>query len=233
MSVLTDIFESLFGGLDQQADTRDAQAAEYLEQLMREQGAAQEIQGAPVDITGRTAQAEALRRMQGIAAQGGLTAEDRARMDMINRQAAQQEQGQRQAIMQQQGARGALGGGAQLAQQLMAQQEGASRRAQGGLQTAAEAQRRALEAIQQSGGMGAQLQGSDAQAAAARNAIAQFNAQQRENAMGRTAGLARMKYGEMGGEKIRAKQKRGEEALGGLIGGGAQIGARLMTGGMI
>lgn len=230
-----DILESIFGDLPGQARTKDEQAQAYLEQLMQQAGQTDEITGAPIDMTGRGAQLDALRRMQGIASAGGMTAEDRAQLDQINRQVGQQQQSARQAIMQQQGARGALGGGAQLAQQLMSQQAGADRAAQGGLQTAAQAQQRALQAIQQSGGMGSQLQGQDMQASEAKNRIAQFNAGQRQDALNRRLGLGGAKYANITGQakSLRDRQQRGEEGLGGAIGGAVQIGGRLITGGMI
>jgi len=219
MALFQNMYDSLFGDLESQARNKDDQAFKYLDTL--EGVAGQEFlapNATAVDPTGRNAQMQALQRMQGIADAGGLTAMDRARLDDVNRQAAQQEQSQRGAIMQNAAQRGALGSGATLAAQMAAQQGSASRRAQGGLQTAAMAQQRALDAISQTGQMGQNLRGQDMQTSAAQDAINRFNASQRGDAVNRRLGVGGMRYGGMQGQAkaLRDRQREGEESWGSL-----------------
>lgn len=141
--------------------------------------------GITEDPTLRAAQMGALQKYQDITAQGGLTAEDRARLAMINQQAAQQEQAQRQAIMANMQARGMGGSGAELAAQLAAQQGGAQTRAMGGWDTARAAEQRALQAIASQAQLGGQIRGQDygiaSNRASALDAINRFNQMNRMN----------------------------------------------------
>lgn len=236
MSTFSDIYESLFGNLGGQADEQDLQNLRQIQDLYGKSGQVFSQGGTEydkLDPATRAAQMQALRQMQDIASQGGLTAVDRSRLDQINRQANQQEQSARQAIIQQQQARGALGGGAALAAQMMAQQGAAERRAQGGLNTAAEAQQRALQAIQSGAGMAGNIRQQDAQRAAAQDAINQFNTRQQESGLNRQLNMGTQRYNaqQAAAQRLRDKQKRGEEAFGGLLSGAAKIGSSAMTGG--
>jgi hypothetical protein len=94
------------------------------------------------------------------------------------------ERGQREAILQNAQARGVAGSGLELAQSMLAQQQASNRAAQQGLDVASMAQQRALQAILQGGQLGGQIRGQDfeeqARVAAAKDAIAQFNAQNQQ-----------------------------------------------------
>jgi hypothetical protein len=133
----------------------------------------------------REAQADALRQLSDISNQGGMTAIDRARMMEINDDMQTANRGAQQAITQNMAERGVSGSGAELAARLSGQQAASSNNARAGAEVAAEAQRRALEAIMAKGNLGGSMRGQDHQQAAAkaqaRDAINQFNATNRQN----------------------------------------------------
>lgn len=127
----------------------------------------------------KQAQYRVLNRLGEIAKQGGLDAQARARLERIASDEAMKERGSREAIIQQAAQQGRAGGGLDLAQRLMAQQGSAQSRALRGTEVAAEAERRALEALmaqgQQAGQMRGQEFGEQERVAAAKQAINQFN----------------------------------------------------------
>lgn len=134
-----------------------------------------------LDPATRNAQMQALARLQSIGDQGGMDSIDRARMSDILGQSASQARGAREAIQQNMRRRGVAGSGLEMVQQEMANQAAADQANRGGLQTAAEAQRRALEAIQGAGNLGGQIRaqdyGMESDRARARDAVTAFNAQ--------------------------------------------------------
>lgn len=127
------------------------------------------------------AQKQALQQLQQIGTQGGLTAVDKAQLNDITNQQNQQNQSQNAATMQQAQQRGV--GGSQLNQvnQLVNEQGNADRAASQGLNVAAQAQQRALAAMQAAGTQGGQLEaqqyGEQANKAQSQNAIDLFNKQ--------------------------------------------------------
>lgn len=127
----------------------------------------------------RNAQLEALTGLQNVASEGGLNFDDRARLAQIQGDNLAAEQGSREAILQNARQRGIGGSGLELASQLMNQQGSAGRRNMEGLNVAADAEKRALEAMMQSGVMGGQIRlqdyGEQARAAEAQDAINRFN----------------------------------------------------------
>lgn len=149
---------------------------------------------------GRSAQLKALEQVQGIADDGGLTAQDRAQMNDIQSQSAQAERGGREAILMNARERGVGGSGVELASQMLNQQGSATRANESGLDVAAMAQKRALDAIMQSGQLGGQIQSQEfseeAQKAKAQDIINQFNTANRQdvvnaNTMARNNAMAR------------------------------------------
>jgi hypothetical protein len=154
-----------------QGDPRD-----FLTQLQDSEF--QQIQGDP---SLRAAQTGALERLQQISSQGGLTSEDRARLDDIARQEGVRERGAREAILQNARQRGLSGSGLELQQQLINQQEAANRRAQRGTDVAALAQQRALDALRSGAQLGGQIRQQDfgeaSEKARAQDIINRFNAQ--------------------------------------------------------
>jgi hypothetical protein len=131
----------------------------------------------------KQAQINALNKLQEIG-EGGFTLQDKANLERIKNELAAAERGQREAILQNAQARGVSGSGLELAQQMLAQQQASNRAAQQGLDVASMAQQRALQAILQGGQLGGQIRGQDfeeqARVAAAKDAIAQFNAQNQQ-----------------------------------------------------
>lgn len=184
----------------------------------------------------QTAQMRALGALQGEAAQGGLTAQDRAAQQQSMDATAQQERGQREAIQQQNAMRsgGAGTSGAGLASAMAAQQGAAQRNAMAGTQQVADARSRALQAMTGAGqmatGISQQQFGQQSEAARARDAIQQFNAGQRlakqRGVLDATKSTADM----YGAEAARKKQEAA--AMGGAIGdiGGGVL--SMFTGGI-
>lgn len=113
---------------------------------------------AAADPMAVAAQRAAIQRM-GQVARTGYTAEDRAMEQQARSNAAQFERQQREAIMQQAATRGMQGAGTTLGAQLAAQQGGANRQSQASLDMAANAQRRALQALQMQSAASGQMRG--------------------------------------------------------------------------
>lgn len=145
-----------------------------------------------IDRTGRDAQMKALLGMQGIASEGGLTAEDRANVMALQEEVGRANKGNREAILQNMQSRGMAGSGLELAQQLGGQQETAMQSAKQGAELAKLAQMRKLEAIMQSGAMGKDLNYMDTKEAmdraAAQDAVNRFNASNTQDVLSRNVG---------------------------------------------
>jgi hypothetical protein len=126
-----------------------------------------------------SAQQGALSKLKQIADEGGLTAVDRARLFDAKNEMATASRGAQEAIMQNAQQRGVGGSGMEMANRMLAQQAAATRGSAAGVNVAAEAQKRALEAIQQQGTMatGMRTQGfnEDARKAEATDSINRFN----------------------------------------------------------
>lgn len=127
------------------------------------------------------AQKQALQQMQAVATQGGLTAIDKSQLNDINNAQNQQNQSQNAATMQQAQQRGVGGSALNEVNQLINEQGAADRAANSGVQVAANAQQRALQAMQAAGQTGSNLEtqayGEQANKAQAQNAIDLFNKQ--------------------------------------------------------
>jgi hypothetical protein len=138
------------------------------------------------------AQREALRRMQQVAA-GGYTPEEEAALRNIQSQTAAQAAAQQASLMEQFQRRGTLDSGAQMAMAQQAGQAAANRAGMQGLETAANAQRRAFQAMQGLGGLGTsvrgQAYGEAAQRAAAEDEKKLFEANARMNVAQNKAGI--------------------------------------------
>jgi len=140
----------------------------------------------------RQAQMAALGGLQETVDTQGMSAADRYAMQQIQDQSAQQERGQRASILQNAQQRGVAGSGLELASQMQNQQESASRAANQGFAVAAQAQQAKLQALNQLGTLGGNIQGQDfsqqAQIAAAKDAISKFNATNQQNQMNLNVG---------------------------------------------
>lgn len=158
-----------------------------LEKLLQEtQVGPSAMEGVQTDPRLRTAQMRALEQLERQGMGGGLTLGDRLAQEDAMGEAAAYERGQRGALQQSMAARGMAGSGLEAAQAMVGQQEGANRAARAGMSAAASAQERALRALEESGHMAGNIReqdwGEESERAAARDAVARFNAQARGDA---------------------------------------------------
>jgi hypothetical protein len=134
-----------------------------------------------VDPRLRQAQLNALSGLQGISDSGGMTLQEQANLQRMLTDIGAADRGRRQAITQNLQQRGIGGSGFELASQLQNAQDAAQLASQQGLDINAQAQQRALQALQQGGQLGGQIEdrsfGQQADAARANDLIKQFNIQ--------------------------------------------------------
>lgn len=127
------------------------------------------------------AQKQALAALQEVGTSGGMTAIDKARLQDITNEQNQVAKGRNEAVMQQAQQRGMGGSDINTVNQLLNEQGAADRASQRGTDVAAEAQARALQALQAAGTTAGQIRGQDygeqSNKAQAENAIDLFNKQ--------------------------------------------------------
>lgn len=137
----------------------------------------------------RDAQLNALLKLQEIGNEQGLDPESRAQLERVKSEVATQERGNREAIMQNMAQRGVSGSGMELAAQLQSSQGAANRSSLASFDIAAEARKRALEAIMQSGNLSGNIRSQDfgeqSEVAQAQDAINKFNTANRQDVTGR------------------------------------------------
>lgn len=152
----------------------------FMQQAEQMAGTAQEQ--TTTDPRLRQAQMNALETMSKMGAEG-LTAEDRMALNQSRRQTAGDAQSRQQSILQNMAQRGVGGSGMELAAKLASSQASADQAGQESDRTMAMAQRRMLDAVSGAGQLGGQVRGQEygeqTDLARARDAIAQFNLQQR------------------------------------------------------
>jgi len=145
-----------------------------------------------VDPTYKSAQLAALDDLKRISDEGGLTGTDLSNMEQIQGNIDADERGAREAIASNLKSQGAYGSGLQLAQQLQNQQDAATRSHSAGLQVAGGAQDRALQALQARGSLAGDVRGQEfgeqGTVAGASDAIARFNAANRQDVQSRNVG---------------------------------------------
>lgn len=143
-----------------------------------------EMTNISLDPRMKQAQMEALAGLQNISDSGGMTLTDDANLAKIENDEAIRSRGAREAILQNAQARGAGGSGLEIMAQLQNQQDSATRASSRDLDVAAQAQARALDALMQGGNLAGQMGAQDfsqqAQTAQAQDAIAAFNAKNRQ-----------------------------------------------------
>lgn len=143
------------------------------------------MEGISTDPNLKKAQMDALIGLQEIADSGGMTDMDRANLNRIATEEATANRGAREAILQNMEARGAGGSGMSLLAQLQNQQDSATRKAQRDMDITAQAQARALEALQAAGSTAGNIRNQDfseqSAIAGAEDAISKFNAQNQQN----------------------------------------------------
>jgi hypothetical protein len=141
-----------------------------------------------MDPQARKRMLDVMESMYRTGSEGGMDAGAKLAAAQTAAQTMGQERAQRGAIEQAFGARGMNSSGAGLASQLAAQQGGAQANKMGGLQAASDARARAMQAMMGAGQMGGQIQGQNLQAAQAKDAVSQFNANQRLRKAGAISG---------------------------------------------
>jgi hypothetical protein len=154
--------------------------------LTSEQASQERLEGTAqddiaIDLRLKDAQLRALGKLSEIAQNGGMSAQEKAELSRIQNDAATADRGRRESILTNMAARGQSGSGNDLLAQLQSSQAATDRQAQQGLDVAGMAQSRALQALQQQGQMAGSIRGQEygeqSDAARARDAIQQFNAQ--------------------------------------------------------
>lgn len=148
-----------------------------LEQKFQQQQS--ELKNISLDPTGRSAELQALAKMQEVGNANGLDAQSRAKIQAAIDSTNSNEKSQRDAIVQNFAARGMGGSGAEMQAQLLASQADANRASQQGMQASADAEQRALQAMMNSSTIGSSVRSQDytqaAEAAKAQDLINQFN----------------------------------------------------------
>jgi hypothetical protein len=164
--------------LVQQGQISPEEAQTYLQQSSA-------MNNISLDPKFKQAQMDALSSLQDIGNNHGVTAADQAQLNDIQTQEDTHARGAREAILQNAQARGVGGSGAELLSQMTNQQDAATRASNRGFDVAANAQQRALAALQAAGQMGGQLQNNQfnqqAQIANANDSISRFNTANQQN----------------------------------------------------
>lgn len=172
-------------------------SAPTLERVLAEQLGPSAMEGLPQDFGNRSARNLALQQLLNMGLEGGVDAGSQLALEQGRRAAALQEQQGRAAVRQEAQRRG-LGGAGEVVGQVLAQQAGADRASMGGLQAAADARQRALAALAQGGSMAGQAEAQDfgqaAAVAAAKDRIAQFNAEEASRAKYYNSGLQQQEW---------------------------------------
>jgi hypothetical protein len=138
-----------------------------------------EFDNISLDPRMKDAQMQALMSLQDIGNNGGRTLADDANMNKILSSVNADDRGRREAILQNANARGMGGSGMEMLAQLDSSQAATSRANQGGLDVAAQAEMRALDAMQRAGLLGGQIRSQEfdeqAQRARSQDLINNFN----------------------------------------------------------
>lgn len=139
----------------------------------------------------KDAQKQALEALK-TRGQIGLGPEEKAALNQIRREVAQDEEAKRQQILQNMAQRGMAGSGAELIAQLQSSQASTQRSAEQGEQLGALASQRALEAIRSAGSLGGDIRTQDFNVARTRgeaeDAVNRFNIEQSINRQSRNIG---------------------------------------------
>lgn len=160
------------------------QTPELVDQLVAEQLGPSAVEEMAMDPRLQSSQYAALQEITGLG-QTGLGAADRAAFNEMRRQAAGAAEAQQAQALSEMASRGMLDSGANLIAQLQAGQSQADRMSQEGDRLAANAAAARREALGQQANLASQMSAQDlalqGQKASARDTIAQFNAQNRQN----------------------------------------------------
>lgn len=134
------------------------EARALIEQELGGPSAMAEIYGERLAPEAAAAQKRALQQLQQVS-ERGYTPEEEAALRQIQAETAATAASQRAATQEAFARRGISGGGAERVAAFQAGSQAANRAAQQGLDVAAQAQRRAFQAMQQTGALGGQMRG--------------------------------------------------------------------------
>jgi hypothetical protein len=141
------------------------------------------MEGVQVDTNVLNKQKDALEGISDVA-EGGYSESDKATAREIQRTVSQDAQARQKAILNAMASRGVLGSGMELAAQLQGNQQAAEQMSRGGEGLTQQAQARALQALGQQADLASQMRtqeyGEQTDLARARDAINQFNVQNRQ-----------------------------------------------------
>jgi hypothetical protein len=144
-----------------------------------------EMAGIATDPALRQTQLKALGKLSEIGDAGGRDAQFMADQSRLESDVNAQVAGREGAIQQNMATRGMSGGMSELVARNIASQEGANRNAQMGMDLKAQAEARALDSLMKSGQLSGQMQGQDFEQAASKaqaaDAIAKFNAANKQD----------------------------------------------------
>lgn len=149
------------------------------------------MEGISLDPQTRAMQMQALEQMSGLAS-GQIQPGDMAAFELARRDAAAYDQAKQGQILQEMQQRGQGGSGAELLARLKSAQSSADRLNEAGLEQAKAMQQARMQALQQQANMASGIRTQDysqeSDLARARDAIAQFNAQNAQNVNARNTG---------------------------------------------
>jgi hypothetical protein len=186
------------------------------------------------DAQSDSAQRQAIQELQKIYSQGGLNAQDRGALAIIEQQQNAQTQAAREAIMQQAAMRGGVTQGGTLAAELQAAQGASNQARMSGLQEASIGRARAMDALTNQYQAASQLRGQTSSEQmnklAARDAVNQFNANARRGAFQDKMGV----YNQQQGYRAEAAGAKAQQAgaWGPAIQGVAQTGIQAIGTGL-
>jgi hypothetical protein len=169
-----------------------------LEELLAEQLGPSGMEGVRADPEAEAVQRAAL-AMLGEYTNGEGSIVDRAAMARVGNDASRVAARQRQAILNENAQRGTYGSGGELLAMMGAGQQATERAAQAGLDVGAQAAERRYRAIGDRAGLAGSMRNQqlseDARRAAARDAVAQYNASARAQARAYNAQLPAQRFG--------------------------------------
>lgn len=174
-----DAYRSVLDNLKQRFGEYDALKTPDYKQLSPERLGPSALSGIQNDAQSRADQQAAIAQLDEISSSGGLTLADKAALNELERGLNQSDTSRRKGLANDFAARGQLGAGAQLAMALQGQQAAAENANQRGESIAAQAQRRAMDAVLRKGEMSRSMSNDDyarkQRAAEAADSIARYN----------------------------------------------------------
>lgn len=179
-AITQDAYKAIIANLKDRFGEYQGLAPAGYKQIEAEKLGRSGLEGIQVDPQSRLDEQAAIAAMDNIAKSGGLTLADKAALDKLERTLSRNAGARNASIANQFAARGQLGGGQQLAMQLDAAQNATEHANEAGENTAAQAQKRAMDAVLEKGKLSHSMSSEDyarkARAAEAEDAIARFNA---------------------------------------------------------